>query len=51
MKEKERERLGDRRITQIERRLLLRLEFGVWRFLLPSIHNQLQDGEEAAQRG
>lgn len=50
-KERERERLGDRLITLIERRLLLSLDFGVWRFLLPSIHNQLQDDEEAAQRG
>lgn len=31
--------------------MLMSLEFGVWRFLLSSIHNQLQDGEEAAQRG
>lgn len=39
MKEKERERLGDRLITQIERRLLLSLDFGVWRFLLPYTHS------------
>lgn len=38
---KERERLGDRLITQIERRLLLSLDFGLWRFLLPSIHSSI----------
>lgn len=40
-KEKEREKLGDRLIAQIERRLLLSLDFGLWRFLLPSIHSSI----------
>lgn len=43
MKEKERERLGDRLITQIERRLLLRLEVEVLA-VSSAIHTQPTPG-------